>query len=180
MRWSVDKDILSSQTNGELRPKGRAGRSHLRSRLATGSISVRYKPQISTASNNVGNRVRDQGVGIQILSPRPMYRDSASLPSSIILPLQRQFTRPGGTPVLSFMCCSKRSTASRIPRVMQSGQISTVLPFGWSCHQVSLETEGVCTAHSGIAPLQPSASASARTLDFLIATPPKHLRTYST
>src|SRR3974390_850607 len=73
------------------------------------------------------------------------------------------------------MCCSKRPTASRIPRVMQSGQISTVLPFEWSCHQVSRETEGVCTAHSGIATLQPSASASARTLDFLVVTPPKHL-----
>jgi hypothetical protein len=31
LRWSGDKDILSSQTNGERRPKGRAGRSHLRS-----------------------------------------------------------------------------------------------------------------------------------------------------
>src|SRR3974377_1058017 len=73
------------------------------------------------------------------------------------------------------MCCSKRSTASRIPRVMQSGHISTVLPFGWSCHQVSRETAGVCSAPSGIATLQPSASALARTSDFLVATPPKHL-----
>jgi hypothetical protein len=81
----------------------------------------------------------------------------------------------GGTPAVSFMCCSKRSTASRIPRVMQSGQISTVLPFGWSCHQVSRETGGDCTAHSGIATLQPSASALARTSDFLVATPPTHL-----
>jgi len=73
------------------------------------------------------------------------------------------------------MCCSKRSTASRISRVMQSGHISTVLPFGWSCHQVSRETGGDCTAHSGIATLQPSASALPRTSDFLVATPPKHL-----
>jgi hypothetical protein len=49
------------------------------------------------------------------------------------------------------------------------------LAFGWSCHHVARETAGDCTAHSGIATLQPSASALARTSDFLVATPPKHL-----
>lgn len=51
--------------------------------------------------------------------------------------LLRQFTRSGRTPVFSFMRCSKRSTASLIPRVMQSGQTSTVLHLGWYCHHVS-------------------------------------------